>query len=41
MRLRTTAPPNAFFMLKPKRFKASSLERTKTVKWLLEERFPA
>jgi hypothetical protein len=41
MRLRTTAPPNAFLMLKPKRFRASSLERTKTVKWLLERRFPA
>ena len=28
-------------MLKPKRFKASSLRRTKTVKWELEKRFPA
>jgi hypothetical protein len=41
MRLRTTAPPKAFLMLKPKRFKASSLGRTKTVKWLLETRLPA
>ena len=41
MRLRTTAPPKAFLMLKPKRLNASSLERTKTVKWVLEKRFPA
>ena len=41
MRLRTTAPPNAFLMLKPNRFRASSLERTKTVKCELEKRFPA
>ena len=41
MRLRTIAPPSAFLMLKPKRFKASSLRRTKTVKWELEKRFPA
>jgi len=41
MRLRTAAPPSAFLMLKPKRLKASSFERTNTVKWVLEERFPA
>ncbi len=40
MRLRTTAPPNAFLMLKPNRFRASSLRRTNTVKWELEKRFP-
>ena len=41
MRLRTTAPPNAFLMLKPNRLRASSFERTKTVKCVLERRFPA
>ena len=41
MRLRTTAPPSAFLMLKPKRLNGSSLARTKTVKWELERRFPA
>ena len=41
IRLRTTAPPNAFLMLKPNRFRASSLARTKTVKWLVDKRFPA
>ena len=41
MRLRTTAPPSAFFMLKPKRLTGSWLARKKTVKWELERRFPA
>ena len=41
MRLRTTAPPSAFLILKPKRLRANSLRRTKTVKWELEKRFPA
>jgi hypothetical protein len=41
MRLRTTAPPSAFLMLKPKRLNGSSLARRKTVKWELERRFPA
>jgi hypothetical protein len=40
MRLRTTAPPNAFLMLKPNRLRASSFERRKTVKWVLVWRFP-
>jgi hypothetical protein len=40
MRLRTTAPPSAFLMLKPKRLNGSSLARRKTVKWELERRFP-
>jgi hypothetical protein len=40
MRLRTTAPPNAFFMLKPKRLCGSWFVRKKTVKWELERRFP-
>jgi hypothetical protein len=31
MRLRTTAPPNAFLMLKPKRLTGSALARTKMV----------
>jgi hypothetical protein len=41
IRLRTTAPPRAFLMLKPKRLSGSSLARRKTVKWELERRFPA
>ena len=41
MRLRTTAPPSAFLMLKPNRLNGSSLARRKTVKWELERRFPA
>jgi hypothetical protein len=41
MRLRTTAPPNAFLMLNPKRQFGSPLARTKTVKWELERRLPA
>jgi hypothetical protein len=41
IRLRTTAPPSAFLMLKPKRLCGSSLARKKTVKWELERRFPA
>jgi hypothetical protein len=41
IRLRTTAPPRAFLMLKPKRLSGSSLARKKTVKWELERRFPA
>src|SRR5579859_1472902 len=41
MRLRTTAPPKAFLMLKPKRLIGCPLARTKTVKWELERRLPA
>src|SRR5262249_55168344 len=41
MRLRTTAPPNAFLMLNPKRQFGWPLARTKTVKWELERRLPA
>ena len=41
MRLRTTAPPNAFLMLKPKRLTGNWLARKKTVKWELDRRFPA
>ncbi len=41
IRLRTTEPPRAFLMLKPKRLRGSSLARKKTVKWELERRFPA
>jgi hypothetical protein len=41
MRLRTTAPPNAFLMLNPKRQFGCPLARTKTVKWELERRLPA
>jgi hypothetical protein len=41
IRLRTTAPPRAFLMLKPNRLCGSSLARKKTVKWELERRFPA
>src|SRR5271156_4455323 len=41
MRLRTTAPPSAFLMLKPKRLTGNWLARKKTVKWELERRFPA
>jgi hypothetical protein len=41
IRLRTTAPPRAFLMLKPKRLCGSSLARKKTVKWELKRRFPA
>jgi hypothetical protein len=40
MRLRTTAPPNAFLMLKPNRLCGSWFTRKKTVKWELERRFP-
>jgi len=38
--LRTTAPPSAFLMLKPKRLCGSWFTRKKTVKWELERRFP-
>ncbi len=41
IRLRTTAPPRAFLMLKPNRLCGSALARKKTVKWELERRFPA
>src|SRR5713226_8445103 len=41
IRLRTSAPPRAFLILKPKRLCGSALERKKTVKWELERRFPA
>jgi len=41
MRLRTTAPPSSFLMLKPNRLCGSWLARKKTVKWELERRFPA
>src|SRR6266478_1710480 len=41
IRLRTTAPPRAFLMLKPNRLCGTSLARKKTVKWELERRFPA
>src|SRR6266478_8071710 len=41
IRLRTTAPPRAFLMLKPNRLCGNSLARKKTVKWGLERRFPA
>jgi hypothetical protein len=41
MRLRTTAPPSAFLMLKPKRLTGNWLARKKTVKWELDRRFPA
>ena len=41
MRLRATAPPSAFLMLKPKRLAGNWLARKKTVKWELERRFPA
>lgn len=40
MRLRTTAPPSAFLMLKPKRLCGCWFARKKTVKWELERRFP-
>ena len=40
MRLRTTAPPSAFLMLKPKRLCGNWFARKKTVKWELERRFP-
>jgi hypothetical protein len=40
MRLRTTAPPRAFLMLKPKRLCGSWFTRKNTVKWELERRFP-
>jgi hypothetical protein len=40
MRLRTTAPPNAFLMLNPKRLSGSWFARKNTVKWELERRFP-
>src|ERR1700688_2469258 len=41
MRLRTTAPPSAFLMLKPKRLTGNWWARKKTVKWELDRRFPA
>lgn len=41
IRLRTTAPPSAFFMLNPNRLNGSWLARKKTVKWELDRRFPA
>jgi hypothetical protein len=41
MRLRTTAPPSAFLMLKPKRLTGNWLARKKAVKWELDRRFPA
>src|SRR5271163_3713951 len=41
IRLRTTAPPSAFLMLKPKRVCGKALARKKTVKWEPERRFPA
>ena len=41
MRLRTTAPPNAFLMLNPNRLIGCPLARTNTVKWELERRLPA
>ncbi len=40
MRLRTTAPPIAFLMLKPKRLCGSWLARKNTVKWEFERRLP-
>lgn len=40
MRLRTTAPPSAFLMLKPKRLSGSRFARKKTVKWEFERRLP-
>jgi len=40
MRLRTTAPPSAFLMLKPKRLTGNWLARKKAVKWELDRRFP-
>jgi hypothetical protein len=40
MRLRTTAPPNAFLMLNPNRLSGSWFTRKKTVKWELDRRFP-
>jgi hypothetical protein len=41
MRLRTTAFPMAFLMLKPKRDCGRSFAQKKTVKWELERRLPA
>lgn len=40
MRLRTTAPPNAFFTLIPKRVFPTPLERAKTVKLAPLRRVP-
>ncbi len=40
MRLRTTAPPSACLMLKPKRLSGSWFARKKTVKWEFERRLP-
>src|ERR1700722_5716713 len=40
MRLRTTSPPIAFLMLKPKRLTGNWLARKKAVKWELDRRFP-
>jgi len=40
IRLRTTAPPSAFLMLKPKRLCGVWFARRKTVKWEPERRFP-
>src|SRR5258706_1156335 len=41
IRLRTTAPPRAFLMLKPKRLCGRLFAFRKAVKWELERRFPA
>jgi len=41
IRLRTTAPPRAFLMLKPKRLCGRLFAFRKTVKWELERRLPA
>src|SRR4029077_20133015 len=40
IRLRTTAPPSARLMLKPKRLCGNSFAFINTVKWELERRFP-
>ena len=40
MRLRTTAPPIAFLILKPNRLSGNSFAFRKTVKWELVRRFP-
>ena len=41
IRLRTTAPPRAFLMLKPNRLCGRLFAFTKAVKWELERRLPA
>src|SRR5258708_32111130 len=41
IRLRTTAPPSAFLMLKPKRLSGNWLAPRKTVNWQPQPRFPA